>query len=752
MVSSRIGVARLDGLRGAMWIAASAGFLALACGGPLAPVSVPPANTPSVPAPPPPSPLHEALSRHAQAQDPLSVLPADIRTTLEEHASRLSPEQRTALTTPGNPAISVRPLLHFALGGRELEALRALVASTVASDELVQLRLEERRFDDLGEVSNALLRVAAQHVLKVRAPATKPGVKPDAAALEDIALCATALRDAELERLALEQLQALEALPERTAALALSAAEAGDVERAQALRAQLQSAERQYSWLDEAIAAAQVVSGPAAAPVAKARALLRLAREQEALAVLAAAPELSGRLDYETTWVLAKLGGTTCPFVLRPNAVLCRAGFVKASADGVFARLDESYQQGAGRDVEAVEAFLGFRYVLPMMYRVGPEGTSATAESYLGYLSKLQEVAASSTAVSPDFAGIALFAFALESALSATIEQTDSPRAAIAPARREQLNERASALEGELASRAWGQAGVLGALSLLAQDQSTSAHLSSLLPALLPEMERPFAALSLWSALADNRPEELATVRPILARVAKSPLAGPERSHWLVLWAEAEAHLFPTEKNRSNLVKIAERLADADMPLGARLRAVLNLAGVRARSGDLPGAVEVLDELVVGTPRAAVQSQDEQELLIAATGYLLILRGLIATGEERQDYASKVEALLREVNGSNAAPPTLQLWMALWRQELGVLGLKEACAGRKACERRAERARRIDRKMLDEALGERTAQLLANGVVPIGGVQLEFSFEGDGRLRPVIAVSPSFPLLHVPAL
>src|SRR5690606_17005371 len=52
---------------------------------------------------------------------------------------------------------------------------------------------------------------------------------------------------------------------------------------------------------------------------------------------------------------------------------------------------------------------------------------------------------------------------------------------------------------------------------------------------------------------------------------------------------------------------------------------------------------------------------------------------------------------------------------------------------------------------LDKALGPQMANLLRHGVLPVGGVELEFRYRG-GRLVPQVSVEPAFLLVHMPQL
>jgi hypothetical protein len=257
--------------------------------------------------------------------------------------------------------------------------------------------------------------------------------------------------------------------------------------------------------------------------------------------------------------------------------------------------------------------------------------------------------------------------------------------------------------------------------------------------------------LQLWDVLADADLERFARLRSAFGELALASNVAPfERSKWLFLWAEAEAHLAPSGRTFETLRRIAENLQAESAPLDLRLRAALDLAGLRARSGDYAGAAVVLSSALEGLNKSSVNTLNEQELYIAASAYLWVVRGLNASGAERNESAQKLELLLLDVARANAAPPSLQMWMMMWRSEFDAAAALDACKEKRACRERIERQRGADFGKVAAALGPRVALLLKRGVLPVGGAQIELTYQGRGHLQPHIDVGPQFLLAHVP--
>jgi hypothetical protein len=219
----------------------------------------------------------------------------------------------------------------------------------------------------------------------------------------------------------------------------------------------------------------------------------------------------------------------------------------------------------------------------------------------------------------------------------------------------------------------------------------------------------------------------------------------------VILWAEAEAHLEPSERSHGIVAELAKRLNSDQAPLDLRLRTAIDLAGLEARKGQYGPAAEALGTLVAKTPRGAVTTRQEQELLVTATGYEHVLRALATSGAERIKHVTALGELIASITRASAAPPALRHWLGSWKAELDRQAQKAACNGNRGCEYKALNSNVLSKAALDAQLGRQMANLMRRGVLPIGGVALEFRYRA-GRLAPQVDVDPAFLLVHMPPL
>jgi hypothetical protein len=155
--------------------------------------------------------------------------------------------------------------------------------------------------------------------------------------------------------------------------------------------------------------------------------------------------------------------------------------------------------------------------------------------------------------------------------------------------------------------------------------------------------------------------------------------------------------------------------------------------------------------LVEKTARGAVSSRQEQDLLVAATGYEQVLLSLATTGEQRAQHVGVLGQLLEGVTKASAAPPAVLLWLSAWQAELTRRVAVDACQGARECEQKIKPLALPTKAALDKQLGPQMAGLLRRGVLPVGGVELEFRYRA-GRLAPQISVEPAFLLVHISQL
>lgn len=731
--------------------------------------------------------LHRLLSAVSPAAPVLDALPPPVRQELERQSNALSPEQRQLLLAAADPIVARRPLLYVAAGGNDLQITQLLFSSSAGSSEVVALLGE--RGDQVGLVAacNDIGRRAAQQLLRARAVDLAPGVERKAEHLQQVALAARLLERIDIERLALKLLAAeserplewelglaeLEAralnpelarlhLVRFSAALELAASESADPNSPASLArvaqaVQLRGAEPAARAL---IAAADVAKKSNAqlssveARVDAARAALELGLPDRASALLADdRAQLGKHLAYTTTYARALTQGNACPHVWPTlvNERLCRQAWAEALPKISAATLDSAWASGLGRDAWAVESYLGFAYVVPMQYGLDRAGKDEGAVNLGATFATLASRAEEAAPLGADFSAMALVARSLGAAVSALNAHPAEP-AAIDKAQRSALLNAAAQLATTEAT-AWARSAALAVAAILVQQEPIAPVLDGLRTAELGSAKLTYGGLLLLDILADGDAARYDQHKALLGDLAVAMDASAfERSTWLFTWAEAEAHLVPGEASAGNLDRIAATLMRSTAPLELRMRATLDRAGLLARKGDLVGAAAMLEPVVSQTPRSAVSTAAEQELLVAATGYLLVLRGLHAQGDERTEYAKKLQAFLLDVTRANAAPPTLQMWLLMWSAELDALLQRAACGGRVACERKVDRQRGADPAKLSQALGARVSGLLAHGVVPVGGVQVEIRYQPSGHLTPEIQVSPAFLLAHVPPL
>ncbi len=746
-----------------IWVASGWLLLVLACS------SVTP--PPSQPAAPPPStagaetsrtepPLFLALSKLAAPPAIVDALPTDIKRVLDGHVDALTAEQRQLLLAGTDPVVATRPMLYAAAGGLDPSILSLVYSSTAASNELVMLAMNAEGEHDLAAASNALAERAARWVLHARAADLSADVEHRREHLQDVAFAAGVLQADELERLALLELEELYPDPAWTVALVrldlrdLAVADA----RARLGASQLPSDVRDalQPQIDVAAAVAAATEPPASVDqaVALARQMMSLGLVERAEHLLRPhASSAGGHLGLATALARAVTRASACPNVVgaaASNEYICQQVWSRELVKDELSILVAAWKSGQGRDPEAIETYVGLSYVVPLMYGLSALGQQATPESVRASFEAIGQVAEEAAASDGYFRGVALMADALGVAMEAA-SGAASGRAAIEPEVRQQLLARASELAQELGSEPWGQAAVLGVAAMVSREEKTAKLLAPLRAGIAPEHEITLGTLLLWELLADGDDAQYQQLHSWFGEVATNPQAGSfERSKWLLLWAEAGAHLEPSTVTYSTLQKMAENLSDERVPLGLRLRARLDRAGLLARAGDFAAAAEVLAPIVRDTRRGAVASHDEQELLVAATGYMFVLRALSTDGVVRQKHAAELEKLLLDVGRSNAAPPTLQMWLMMWRAEFDYRKQHAACAGDVQCAASATKARGMDAGKLARAVGERSAQLLKNGVLPVGGVQLEFRYLGRGQLAPRLVVAPRFLMAHVP--
>lgn len=445
----------------------------------------------------------------------------------------------------------------------------------------------------------------------------------------------------------------------------------------------------------------------------------------------------------------ALAGSGPCPELRSPlgTSGLCRLTWQRFLTPARLATINQAWRSGVGRDAEATDVWLGMSHVVPMMY-----GLQHNAEQAVANLAAFRQGALAAQVVGPQYKGIAHLASTLELGLRASVKPSDGATPEIAKTDRERLIRDTKSLVATSADESWTQAAALGAIAVLLPHEDGTPILAQLSDNIRPEWRITHASLLLWNTLANGAKQDFESQKEVLGRAAQTSGEGSyARSRWVILWAEAEALLDPSEKTYNIVNELGQRLKAPEVPLDLRLRTALDVAGLKARKGDFVAALEVLRPLVANTSRASINNRLDQELLIAASGYELVLRALSTEGDERAGHIAALGKLLESVAQASAAPPVLMMWLVLWKGELDALVAKGTCAANAACEQRALRSRGIGTAQFEKVIGPRMAAMLRSGVLPIGGVDLELRYRG-GRLLPQVDVDPAFLLVHMPTL
>lgn len=735
--------------------------LGAGCGTPLPP------QAPATPAQAPTEkkatgPLAVALAKLPSGESPLSALPADLLAALRAQAAALPEEVRTALLSPEDPVVPLRPLLHLAAGGQALGAYEALCSTAAPGQELLELRLPTGGIADLPEIVNRASQLAAVHLLRERALDVDSDRPPSGAALSQLAVAARTLGLSEVELWATAEWVRREPTASRRLQLARVHTERHEVERATDILTLPELAKHpELPALVERLQAARRLRHAGApksieSAIQTARDHLTLGAEGHALSALEPyANSLGTHLGYSTVLARARSGTTACPYV-NPglgNAYFCALGWSRLGQEFELEALDRAWQSGVGRDAQAVEEYLGLRRVVPMTYGAVGAPPTGSPEQFLTALSQLEQDAALASGLAPHFKAVSALARALRTALETALATPASERPVLPAASRAELLGLARQVQTESGKTAWGQAAVLGLLAVVTQEEDVQAQLAELQPDVVAEHLGTLSALSVWHALASGDAPALRRSQDLLSvLILNTDPTSYERSSWLLLWAEASAHLEPSERSFNTLESLAGRLLSEEVPRALRYRAALDVAGLRARRQDFTGAASALESLVATAPESGLLPRAEQELLIAAKAYLIVLRALSSQGAEFTDYAGKLEALTRETNQKGAAPPTLRLWLTLWQRELAYLLRKQKCANNRYCLQQAESVRGIKKSEAQGAVGLRTAELLLRGVLTLGGVEIQFRYQSEGRLQPSVLMDAQFLMPHAPWL
>lgn len=740
-------------------------LLGLACGPveksveqpqPPPPDAAPPSEAPQSDA------LHQLMEKLERPEPVLAVLEAGLRQQLDETLDRLSLEQKRALTGGGDAVVYVRPLLHLAAGGEDLGAYTALFASSAAADELVYLRQTSGQLEDLVPLVSELAERAAWHVLRERIVDVQPGQQRRPEILGHIVAAAEFVGRDDIALAAIDALNEVAPSPEVQLMRASLLAKQLQWQAAEAaLPDQETVSPRDWAEVRQLIAAARVCaespSETLSQQIDEARAALLLSRHELAEQALAEVQAPSAQhLALATTRARVAAGEGSCPKLKGAigNAHLCRSAWQRFRSTYDWPSLEQAWLSELGRDVEAVETYLGLTHAVPLMFGLMEDDQLPDADAYTAQLQQVQAKARQASSLSPHFDAVASFAGTLQVALGSVAGDEAGSLSAIAPKQRQQLMNEVSTLFQRAPDGRWPQAAALSVLAVLAQFEDGTALLQGMAPHVHSEHHSTFGNALLWNLLANGDVQGLREADAVFTKIAQA--ADPrsfERSRWLLAWAEGAAHLRDEQAQQDpSLIALCDKLSSERVALDLRLRCAISQAGWLARQQRWSEAGGKLAPVVDATPRGSVASRTEQELLVAATGYRMVLEFLASSDVEQQsEKQGHLQDLIEQVVRAAAAPPILQTWLRLWDGELRAGVETQRCRGNRACQNRAAKLRGMDKRKLEAAVGPRAAAMLHNGVLPVGGVEIELRY-AQGRLHPHVAIDPAYLLVHMPTL
>ena len=703
-----------------------------------------------------------ALQSLDRAEDVLAALGKVPRTELETFVGQLGQKDRSELAKEGSPYARERPLLHLAAGGTSPDALYEIATSARLAQDLITVHQAAGRqsFDEILPALRAVAERAATRWLRDRAvdAASPTAFTPEIADRIDSA--AQTLGRWDIVRLVREiACDIAPDDPERWILLSRSASRDLDVARAKSALTQAQHytngnrlqrgrIARAKQNLTAAEAAKEPKPADTAARLRLARALLDLFRPADARKVLE--PDratAASNLSLAATLAEADLDGTLCPG-LPPgmgNTMLCALSWNSDPRTAkVIGLLDAAWKSGQGRDDRSIEAYLAIVQIVPWMYGTMATGASQAelGQRFLERLRAMQTAAKEAAVVSPHFSGVVLFA----DTIAAGYQTVSDPKAKLTAAARKELAGRATALAKAAPGDLLSQAAVLAVAALAFRDEDVQ-PLLELLPAdVAPVNYLAQQVLRLWTGTTKQNAD--------LARAASNEIAtllseygseSIERARLVLLLAEADAAMQGTPKSLTVLEQVAKPLTADNIPIELRLRASIDYAGARSRAGKPEEGAELLERVVATAP---IAQSDVKNFGLLAASYLFVLRARAAKGTERGEYRDKFEKLATEA--AFAEPPSaIRLWRELWKRELDYLVAEDRCGALAPCLAKAQRARGVSTKKLEDEAGPEVAKLVRRGALPAGTLSLTFAF-GSSGLEGVVAVSPAILSIEAP--
>ena len=695
--------------------------LVSACAG-----SVPPPQAASASKPATPTPLQKpakerllALLRTTSRPAPvLELLPETAQSALDARLKSLPSDQREQVLR--GELAEVVPLLHLKAGGSSAAALLALATTPVATQELplafepsAQSTDDERR--QAVQLAHDLAQRAAQHFLRdsVLDVANVPAAElpPLLAALERAAVAA---ERPDIVRLALETSAAVDRNSDVLARLAVACAFDQD-EKCFAQAAQgVAPAAPERARLARLARALENRTAPDS--VVKAWALLDLGRYADARRALVPVQD-KAKTDLRVGAALAVIAadGTACPGLppqvgsprLCADAVTVRAGLTPALTD-----MDVAWQAGGGRDAASAEAYIGLAHVVPWVTSLAQASDAASLER--DFTDRYQALSAVLREL-PEQKSFAVFAAALSAGVTAGLHMPTGERPQVDSTKKQELWFAALGVEAPAPRLAVG--------AVLAADQPVL----PLIPATTPRALVPArAGLLAWEAVSGAEPGVVESAKTALAeQLTVSTKGSMQSAAAVLLLAELEATIAPSERSHRALAQVASQLIGEPLPPDLALRAVLDAAGALERLGRTADALGVLRKAaeIESLPGPAA------DLLLLIRAEKLVLEWDAKKDPQRTALAKALATLPR------SSSPTIAFVLGAWANPKVLRQTKQT-----------------PRALLEARIGVRAAELMAKGALRGTRVSLRVSYAFHTGITPEVTFDPMFVPLVRPEL
>lgn len=689
--------------------------------------SVPPAKPAGALAPVapvvPPKPAKErllVLLRAAPRPAPvLELLPPAAQSTLDARLKSLPPDQREQVLRGGELAQAV-PLLHLKAGGSSAAALLALATTPAAMQELpVAFESSPQSTDDerrqAVQLAHDLAQRAAQHFLRDSvldvANVSAAELPPLLAALERAAVAA---ERSDVVRLALESSAAVEPNPDVLARLAVACAFDQDEKCFEEAVVGVPETAPERARLTRLRRALEHRHAPD--PVVKAWALLDLGRYADARNALGSV-QSKAKTDLRVGAALAVIAadGTACPGLppqvgsprLCADAVTVRAGLTPALTD-----MDVAWQAGGGRDAASAEVYIGLAHVVPWVTSLAQASDAASLER--DFTDRYQALSAVLREL-PEQKSFAVFAAALSAGVTAGLHMPHGERPQVDTTKKQELWFAALGVEAA--------APRLAVAAVLAADQPVL----TLLPPTAPRLLVPArAGLLAWEAVSSTEPSVLESAKAALAeQLTVSPKGSTQSAAAVLLLAELEATMSPSERSHRALAQVSSQLIGEPLPPDLALRAVLDAAGALERLGRTADALGVLSKAaeIESLPGPAA------DLLVLIRAEKLVLQWDAKKDPQRTALAKALTAL------PSSSSPTIAFVLSAW-----------------ANPKVSRQAKQTPRASLEARLGVRAAELMAKGALRGTRVSLRVSYAFNTGITPEVTFDPMFVPLVRPEL